>query len=162
MIFKKIPEELDQFEGKILISIVGKDERPLRSTNSWIDWRLYGTLSELICRGLFKCELGERCMLPTYGKFQFDRVVMVGGNDLFEAGSLPDTESGRRHWQEILRQVEQVVRSLKVEQIGLSLPRFESSQQEKALLEILKLAHLPNQTSLFLSRASGFATPLGI
>ena len=40
MIFKKIPEELDGFDGDLVISIVGKDEVPLRATNAWLDWQL--------------------------------------------------------------------------------------------------------------------------
>ena|GEM_PF-4839639 len=160
--FKKIPEELDAFEGDVVISVVGKDERPLRSTNAWLDWRLYGTMSELIVREVFKGELGEKCMLPTYGRFQFDRLIMLGGDTLFDEEGVPNTNEGSERWREVMQCLEQTLNSLKVTRVGLSLPRYEAAEQERLLLKILKEAQLPDRTSLFLSRASSYATPLGM
>lgn len=161
-VFKKIPEELDAFEGDLLISVIGKDERPLLSTNAWLDWRLYGSLTELITRGVFKAELGEKCLIPTYGRFSFDRLILIGGDNLFHEEGVPNTEEGRDRWRKILEALESTIRSLKVQRLGLSLPRYEAAEQERLLLNLLRETQLPEKTSLFLSRASGYATPLGI
>lgn len=162
LVFKKIPEELDLFNGDIVLAVVGADERPLKATNAWLDWRLYGTLSELITRGVFKASLGEQCMIPTYGRLQFDRLVLLGGGNLFQESHLPAVETGEEYWAEILKNIESTVQSLKVSRVGLSLPRFDYGEQEKALLEIVRRARLPENLSLFLSRASSYATPLGV
>src|SRR5690606_35282312 len=119
---------------------IGKDERPLKSTNAWIDWRLYGSLSELISRGMFKADLGERCMIPTYGKFAFDRLVLLGADRIFDDSYFPESEAGRQRWDQVIRHIEQLIRSLRLESVGLSLPRFDSSDQELALLQMIKMA----------------------
>ncbi|PIR22296.1 MAG: hypothetical protein COV44_08760 [Deltaproteobacteria bacterium CG11_big_fil_rev_8_21_14_0_20_45_16] len=162
LVFKKIPEELDAFEAEIVIAVVGRDEKPLRSTNAWLDWRLYGTLTEVIVRGVFHAELGEKCMIPTYGRFGFDRIIMLGADNLFDEEGVPNTEEGRERWQKVLRSLDETIRSLKVSKVGLSLPRYEAAEQERLLLKIVREAQLPEKTSLFLSRASSFATPLGV
>lgn len=162
LIFKKIPDELDAFEADILISVVGSDEKPLRSTNAWIDWRLFGSLTELMARGLFKGELGEKCLLPTYGRFRFDRLVMIGADEIFNVHALPSDEEGAQRWRKIAQVLEQTVESLKVDKIGISLPRYEVGEHERALLKILQSARLPSNTSVFLSRASTHITPLGL
>jgi hypothetical protein len=59
-IFKKIPEELDAFQGDVVLAVIGEDERPLQAANSWIDWRLYGSLSELLIRQVFTGKFGEK------------------------------------------------------------------------------------------------------
>ena len=162
LVFKKIPEELDAFDAELVVAVVGSDERPLKSTNAWIDWRLYGSISELISRKLFRAELGEKCMLPTYGRFKFDRLVLVGADEIFNVHSLPSDEDGSLRWRKIAQLLEQTIQSLRVEKVGLSLPRYEVAEHEKALLKILQNSALPKSTSLFLSRASSYMTPLGL
>lgn len=162
LVFKKVPEELDAFQADVLISVVGKDEKPLRSTNAWIDWRLFGSLTSLLHRGVFKAELGEKCLLPTYGRLAFDRVIMIGGDNLFDEEGVPNTVEGRDRWKAIMASLEKTIDSLKVNKVGVSLPRYEAAEQERILLKILNEADLPERTSLFLSRASSYVTPLGI
>lgn len=152
MVFKKIPDELDSYEGEIIVAVVGRDERPLKATNAWIDWRLYGSLSQTIYKGLFTGEVGEKMMVPTYGRFQFDRLVLIGGGDLYSHEAMPQTEEGQALWRKISDQIAETVESLKVKTLGLSLPRYEVADQERSLLKTLEAAHLPAKTSLFLSR----------
>jgi len=162
LVFKKIPEELDAFEGEVILAVVGKDEKPLRSTNAWLDWRLYGVLTELMVRGVFQGEMGEKCLVPTYGRFGFDRLILLGGDTLFDEEGVPNTEEGARRWKTLLGHLEVTLRSLKVSKVGLSLPRYEAAEQERLLLKLVREAELPKQTSLFLSRAGSYATPLGV
>ncbi|MDB5038196.1 MAG: cytosol aminopeptidase [Bacteriovoracaceae bacterium] len=160
-VFKQIPVDLDTFDGNMILAVVGEDERPLRAANAWLDWRLYGSISELILRGLFHGRLGEKCLIPTYGKFKFDRLVLVGGGNLFDDSVYPTIENGSIRWNEIADLIDRTIQSLKVEKIGLSLPRFDLADHERALLKTLQASRLPGNTSLFMSRASNFTTPIG-
>lgn len=151
-VLKQIPTDLDAFDGDMVLAVVGEDERPLRAANAWLDWRLYGTISDLLIQGRFSGKLGEKCLLPTYGKFKFDRVVLIGGGNLFDDTVYPSIESGLVRWNEIADLIEHTASSLKVEKIGLSLPRFELADHERALLKTLQSSRLPGTTSLFVSR----------
>jgi hypothetical protein len=153
-VLKKIPEDLDAFEGELVVAVVGKDERPLRSTNAWIDWRLYGSLTNLLAKGLFQGELGEKCLLPTYGKFSFDRILLIGGGDLFEADVYPTSDRGRERWMSIGAQIDETLQSLRVEKVGLSLPRFDMADHERALLQSLQASPLRADIRLFVARAT--------
>lgn len=157
IVFKKIPEELDQFDGDLVIAVVGADERPLQASNSWLDWRLYGALNDLLVRGLFRGELGEKCLLPTYGKFKFDRLILLGGGNLSDQDALPTFEHGQIRWNQISDHIEKTIRSLKVRKIGLSLPRFDLQDDERAVLQQLQASSLPHETSLFMARALTFS-----
>ncbi len=160
-VFKQIPQDLDTFDGDMVLAVVGEDERPLRAANAWLDWRLYGTISQLMVKGHFSGRLGEKCLLPTYGKFKFDRMILVGGGNLFDDSVYPTAESGLTRWNEIADLVDRTIQSLKIEKIGLSLPRFDLADHERALLKTLQSSRLPGTTSLFVSRTSSFASPVG-
>lgn len=155
-IFKKIPEELDSFQGDVILAVVGEDERPLRAANAWIDWRLYGTISDLISRNIFSGKFGEKCLMPTYGKFHFQKLILLGAGPLFEIPMVPSDEQGQRHWQQLAELIDQTVRSLRVETIGLSLPRYDIADHERALLKTLQASSLPTTTHLFMARAPAY------
>ena len=156
VVFKHIPSELDAFAGDVLLCVVGEDERPLKASNAWIDWRLFGTLTELIVRGVFSGKLGEKCLIPTYGKFKFDRLVLVGGGPLFDSPVHDD------HWLNIADVLAKTAQSLKVHNIGLSLPRYDLLDHEKAVVKVLQTSQLPNSTCLFISRAAQYVAPSSI
>lgn len=160
-VFKKIPQELDAFKGELVVAVIGEDERPLKSTNAWIDWRLFGSVSELIVRQMFKGELGEKCLIPTYGKFSFDRLVLLGGGNLFDDTVYPASEGGRDRWLKIGALIDETVRHLKVDKLGLSLPRFELVDQERALFQSLEASPLRADASLFVARAAQNFSPSG-
>lgn len=153
LVFKQIPADLDAFDGEVVLAVVGEDERPLRGANAWLDWRLYGTISELLKKDLFGGRVGEKCLLPTYGKFKFDRLVLIGGGNLFDEGLHPSLEAGSSRWLEIANVIERTIHSLRVEKIGMSLPRFEILDHERALLKTLQSTRLPTGASLFMARA---------
>lgn len=155
-IFKKIPEELDAFQGDVVLAVVGEDERPLRAANAWIDWRLYGTVSELLKREIFTGKFGEKCLMPTYGKFQFERLILLGAGPLIESSTSPSDDVGQTQWRQLAELIDQTIRSLKVRTLGLSLPRYEIAEHERALLKTLQLSTLPTNTHLFMARAPAY------
>lgn len=134
MLLKKIPEDLDAFEGDLVVSLVGEEERPLRGVNAWLDWRLCGLLNELLLKGYFKGEWCEKCLVPTRGKFKFDRILLIGGGKTFET---PATELGKNQWNELSLFIQQTAQRLKVKHVGLSLPR-QMPQDEKALFHFFE------------------------
>ena len=145
-VFKEIPHDLDHFEGDLVIAVVPEDERPLKGCNAWIDWRLYGTLTALLSRSYFCGRVNEKCLLPTYGKFRFDRLVLIG------AGPLEGLSLEPLQWVQTLDLIRHTVEALKSQKIGLALPRLHLSEREQALLRIVQESHLPTQTSVFLPR----------
>lgn len=155
-----MPQDLDSFDGDLIVAVVGEDERPLRASNAWLDWRLYGSITDLIVHKRFSGFLGEKCLLPTYGKFQFDRLVLLGGGKVFEDEIHPSSEGGAARWMEIALLIAKTIESLKVEKLGLSLPRFDQVDNERALLKTLQASRLPGQTSLFVSRALPSSAPI--
>jgi hypothetical protein len=155
LVLKEIPRDLDSFEGDLVVTVVGLDERPPKACNAWLDWRLYGTLSSLLVTGYFEGKLGEKCLLPTYGKFKFDRLVLIGGGHLFQSEEAPVAQ-----WVEILEHIRLTTESLRVERLGLCFPRFTVSESEKNLLKAVQDSHLPFQTSVFVSRNAGRAAVL--
>ena len=157
-VFKKIPEDLDSFSGDLVVAVVGEDERPLQAANAWLDWRVYGGLTELITRGLFTGKLGEKCLVPTYTKFKFDRLVLIGGGPLFEEAVYPTDEAGQARWVSIADSIYQTIRTLNVKKLGLSLPRFDLVDQEKALVKAFQMSRLPNDTTLFMARAAHYSS----
>jgi hypothetical protein len=152
-IFKQIPQDLDAFNGQVVLAVVGEDERPLRAANAWLDWRLYGQISQLLLHGVFSAKKGEKCLIPTYGKFKFDRLILIGGGNLFDESVFPTLDSGSARWLEIADVIDRTIQPLRVDKIGLSLPRFDVADHERALLKTLQATRLPGNTSLFMARA---------
>jgi len=160
-VFKRIPEDIDSYQGDLMIAVIGSDERPLKSTNAWLDWRLFGTLSALISKNLFKGELGEKCLIPTYGKLPFERLILLGGGSLFEEALYPTSIQGEEHWRKIAQAIDETARSLKIEKYGLSLPRYDLIDLETAALKTLS-ASVSSQASCFMSRAPSYVAALNL
>ena len=160
-VFKRIPEDIDAYQGDLMIAVIGSDEKPLRSTNAWLDWRLFGTLSSLISRNLFHGHLGEKCLIPTYGKFDFDRLILLGGGPLFEESLYPTSLQGEEHWRKIGIAIDETARSLKVDRFGLSLPRYDLIDLENAAVKNLS-SSVTGQASFFMSRAPSYVASLNL
>ena len=88
--------------------------------------------------------------------------MLLGGGKLLDDSVYPASSTGESRWREISTLINETADSLKVGRIGLSLPRFELADQERALLKSLQASHLPVNTSLFMSRATPYVTPLGL
>lgn len=54
------------------------DERPLRDSAGWIDWRLNGSLSRLLAAGRFTGAFCENLLTTTQGRLPFRRLFLFG------------------------------------------------------------------------------------
>lgn len=72
-------EALDGLEGiDALCLFVGEDERPLRGTAGYVDWRLCGALSRVLQEGFFTGAQNDSLLLPTSGRFPIWRIFVIG------------------------------------------------------------------------------------
>ena len=72
-------EALDALEGiEALCLFVAEDERPLRGTAGYVDWRLCGRLSRLLQEGFFTGAQNDALLLPAGGRFPLTRIFVIG------------------------------------------------------------------------------------
>lgn len=72
-------EVLDGIQGvDTLCLFVGEDERPLRGTAGFVDWRLCGALSRVLVDKFFTGTPGEQLLFPTEGRLPMGRIFVVG------------------------------------------------------------------------------------
>jgi len=70
--------DLESARGEALSFGIYLDERPLRGLAGLVDWRLCGRLSDLIVRGRFDGECGERLLVPSHGRLAFEKIFVHG------------------------------------------------------------------------------------
>ncbi|HZA49766.1 MAG TPA: M17 family peptidase N-terminal domain-containing protein [Myxococcaceae bacterium] len=72
-------ETLDALDGiDALCLFVGEDERPLRGTAGYVDWRMCGALSRVLQDGFFTGAQNDSLLLPTSGRFPMWRIFVIG------------------------------------------------------------------------------------
>ena len=69
--FERVPADL---------AVVGffSDERPLRGAAGRADWRLCGTISELLVSGRMRGKKGEAALVPAFGRLAVESVLVLG------------------------------------------------------------------------------------
>ena len=63
---------------------VFEDERPLKGTTGFADWRLHGLLSRLILKTQLTGNLLESCLVPSSGRLPMEKVFLMGLGSLRE------------------------------------------------------------------------------
>ncbi len=71
-------EPIDLQESDLLITALFKDERPLRGTAGWIDWRLNGMLSRFLTLNRLTGEKKERTLIPSQGRILPGLIIIFG------------------------------------------------------------------------------------
>ena len=61
-----------------LCVFVGQDERPLRGTAGYVDWRLCGALSRVLLQGFFIGAQGDCLLIPSEGRIAMSRIFALG------------------------------------------------------------------------------------
>lgn len=72
-------DSLDHISGvDALCLFVAEDERPLRGTAGYVDWRLCGKLSRILIDRFFTGASGDCLLVPSGGRIAMDRIFAVG------------------------------------------------------------------------------------
>jgi len=112
------PEEVDLQECGILILGFFEDERPLRGSAGWIDWRLNGKLSHLLIEGRLTGEWEETTLLATQGRIVPPLLLLIGLGRVREYSYL--------RLRELSPHLFKTLRDLKPQEICFSLPHGET------------------------------------
>lgn len=72
------PGKVDGQECQILVIGFFKDERPLKGSSGWIDWRLNGMVSHFIMEGKLIGEWKETTLIPSQGRISSPMILLLG------------------------------------------------------------------------------------
>ena len=69
---------LDRLQADVLVLSLFEDDRPLRGTAGYCDWRLCGRVSGLIQENAFGCRRGEVLLTNTGSRIGAERILLFG------------------------------------------------------------------------------------
>ena len=123
-------EGVDLQECDLLVTGFFEDERPLKGSSGWVDWRLNGSLSEFLLEKRLTGHWKEKTLIPSQGRMAPRMTLLVGLGKVKEYSYL--------HLREICPHLLEAVKNLKASSICLSLPYEESYNVDCGkLVEIL-------------------------
>ncbi len=111
-------ERVDVQECDVLVSGFFMDERPLKGSSGWIDWRLNGKLSRLLMEKKLTGDWKEATLIPTQGRIMPPLTLLLGLGEMKEYTYLRLRELPP-HLLEILKKLDAI-------NVCLSLPYEES------------------------------------
>ncbi|HXN42210.1 MAG TPA: M17 family peptidase N-terminal domain-containing protein [Myxococcaceae bacterium] len=121
---------LDQPSGvDTLCLFVGEDERPLRGTAGYVDWRMCGALSQVLVDRFFTGSSGDCLLIPSDGRIAMSRIFAMGIGTLKRFGL-----------EELVRVMGEAARMLsraQVQTVALEIPgsgKLEEPARAAALL----------------------------
>jgi hypothetical protein len=77
-------EKVDVQECDVLVTGFFKDERPLRGSSGWIDWRLNGKLSRFLMEKKLTGDWKEMTLIPSQGRVMPRMILLVGLGEVKE------------------------------------------------------------------------------
>lgn len=110
-------DQMDVQECDVLVVGFFKDQRPLKGSIGWIDWRFNGRLSHLFINKRLIGEWNEMTLIPSQGRIKPRMVLLLGLGRLREYDSL--------RIREIPSYFLKTLKKLDVDNICLSLPYGE-------------------------------------
>lgn len=110
-------DPIDLQECDLLIMGLFQDERPLRGSMGWIDWRLNGMLSRLLIEKRLTGEWRERILIPSQGRISPALILIFGLGEKKEYSYLSVREK--------VPFVVETLKNLKLFHLCLSLPYGE-------------------------------------
>lgn len=111
-------EGIDVQECDVLVTGFFCDERPLRGSSGWIDWRLNGMLSHLLIEKRLTGDWKETTLIPSHGRVNPRMILLLGLGNVKEYSYL--------RLREISSYLLETLKKLNTSNICLSLPHEES------------------------------------
>jgi hypothetical protein len=111
-------ERVDVQECDILVTGFFKDERPLKGSSGWIDWRLNGKLSRLLMEKKLTGDWKEATLIPTQGRVIPPLSLLLGLGEVKEYNHL--------RLRELPPHLLEILKKLDTFNICLSLPYEEN------------------------------------
>jgi hypothetical protein len=111
-------EGIDVQECDVLVTGFFQDERPLKGSSGWIDWRLNGMLSRFLIRKRLTGEWQETTLIPSQGRVMPRMVLLLGLGKVKEYSYL--------RMRELSPYLLETLKKLNTSNVCLSLPYEES------------------------------------
>ena len=111
-------ERIDVQECDVLVTGFFQDERPLKGSSGWIDWRLNGMLSRFLIRKRLTGEWQETTLIPSQGRVMPRMVLLLGLGKVKEYSYL--------RIRELSPYLLETLKKLNTSNVCLSLPYEES------------------------------------
>ena len=112
-------ERVDVQECDVLVAGFFKDERPLKGSSGWIDWRLNGMLSRFLMEKKLTGDWEETTLIPSQGRIKPRMILFLGLGEVKEY-SYPRLRELSPHLLETLEKLD-------ASNVCLSLPYKEST-----------------------------------
>jgi hypothetical protein len=112
-------ERVDVQECDVLVTGFFKDERPLKGSSGWIDWRLNGMLSRFLMEKKLTGDWEETTLIPSQGRIKPRMILFLGLGGVKEY-SYPRLRELSPHLLETLKKLD-------ASNVSLSLPYEEST-----------------------------------
>ena len=107
-------ESIDLQETDLLITGLFQDERPLRGSIGWIDWRLNGMLSRFLIENRLTGEWRERTLIPSQDRVSPKVILLFGLGKVKEYSYLSV--------REVIPFVVETLKNLRASNLCFSLP----------------------------------------
>jgi hypothetical protein len=111
-------ERVDVQECDVLVTGFFKDERPLKGSSGWIDWRLNGKVSRLLMEKKLTGDWKEATLIPTQRRVIPRLTLLLGLGEVKEYNTL--------RLRELSPHLLEILKKLEVINVCLSLPYEES------------------------------------
>lgn len=112
-------ERVDVQECDLLVTGFFTDERPLRGSSGWIDWRFNGKFSRFLIEKNLSGDWNETILIPSEGRVMSRMVLLLGLGPMREYGHL--------RLREVPPRLLQIVKRLEAFDVCLSLPYEEGT-----------------------------------
>jgi hypothetical protein len=123
-------EEPDVQKCDVLITGFFQDERPLKGSSGWMDWRLNGILSRFLIEKRLTGDWQEKFLIPSQGRVMPRMILLLGLGKVREYSYL--------RLRELSPYILEILKKLNTSNICLSLPYEEGCNVDCGkLIEVL-------------------------